>query len=203
MARFLENRQRGTIISRSWLADKIVVKLPPETTTQVMKLHSTGWNKDRKISRFRKRARQRHFIWFSHSQTVIILYNNKNAYLTLSIEKYTLSSLALTLTHSHTHAPTHPSPPIWHKLRTCLSGFYNELLLLSANNGNRQLPRGVDIGKMKASVHPTITYLHREGKHGEIMEVGGNNPCDLYELLAVVILKTVDLLSLRTKSADV
>lgn len=35
------------------------------------------------------------------------------------------------------------------------------------------------------------------------MEVGGYNPCDLYELLAVVILKTVDLLSLRTKSADV
>lgn len=35
------------------------------------------------------------------------------------------------------------------------------------------------------------------------MEVGRNNPCDLYELLAVVILKTVDLLSLRTKSADV
>lgn len=56
---------------------------------------------------------------------------------------------------------------------------------------------------MKASVHPTITYLHREGKRREIMEVGRNNPCDLYELLAVVILKTVDLLSLRTKSADV
>lgn len=34
------------------------------------------------------------------------------------------------------------------------------------------------------------------------MEVGGNNPCDLYEL-SVVILKTVDLLSLGTKSADV
>lgn len=56
---------------------------------------------------------------------------------------------------------------------------------------------------MKASVHPTITYLHREGKLREIMEVGRNNPCDLYELLAVVILKTADLLSLRTKSADV
>lgn len=56
---------------------------------------------------------------------------------------------------------------------------------------------------MKASVHPTITYLHREGKQREIMEVERNNPCDLYELLAVVILKTVDLLSLRTKSADV
>lgn len=56
---------------------------------------------------------------------------------------------------------------------------------------------------MKASVHPTITYLHREGKQREIREVGRNNPCDLYELLAVVILKSVDLLSLRTKSADV
>lgn len=66
--------------------------------------------------------------------------------------------LLLSLTH------TQPPPPFWHKLRTHLSGFHNELLLLWANNGNGRLPVVLDMGEMGVNVHPIITHIHAEKK---------------------------------------